>query len=68
MSFMDLNGDGRMDLGEQFIGYRVFQETTCNKGNPPAHVSRIRKPDGFELFILILLAYEIFHFIAGLIY
>lgn len=26
----DFDGDGKMSIGEEYIAYRIFEETTCN--------------------------------------
>lgn len=65
----DFNGDGKIDTGEQFVGYQLFQDMTDgNQGEQQFHAARSGKLDGFEIFILILLAYQVLSFIADLIY
>jgi len=61
---LDFNGDGKVDTGEQFIGYQIFQDVTGQNHNTPTH----RKLDGFEIFLLILFVYWILNTIAGLLY
>ncbi len=69
MKFLDFNGDNRIDTGEQFVGYHLFKDMTDEgQGNQHFHASPSRKLDGFEIFILILLAYQVLSFIADLIY
>ena len=60
---LDFNGDGKVDTGEQFIGYQIFQDVT-KEHKAPTH----RKLDGFEIFLLILFAYWILNTIAGWLY
>ena len=61
---LDFNGDGKVDTGEQFVGYQIFQDVIGQRQSAPVH----RKLDGFEIFLLILFAYWILNTIAGWLY
>lgn len=60
---LDFNGDEKVDTGEQFVGYQIFQDVT-KEYRSPVH----RKLDGFEIFLIILFAYWILNTIAGWLY
>jgi len=34
-SLFDLNKDGKMDAGEQYIAYKIFQDVTKDMGKKP---------------------------------
>ena len=69
--FFDFNNDGHMDLGEQYVGYKILEDCTKESGgtfgNPPP-VTRQGRLSGFELIMLALLAFEVLKLICSLLY
>lgn len=52
----DFNGDGHTDPGEQYTGYKIFEDVT--KSGPSG--GRLRgKLSGFDIVIIVLIAYSI---------
>lgn len=52
----DFNGDGHTDPGEQYTGYKIFEDVT--KSGPSG--GRLRgKLSGFHIVIIVLIAYSI---------
>lgn len=66
--FLDFNGDGKVDSGESFIGYQIYQDVTKTSKQPQHHTPTRRKLDGFDIFIILLLAFEVLKLISHAIY
>ena len=60
----DFNGDGRTDIGELFIGYHIFKDTTggSQTKSEQAHGSRI---DGWTVFVIVLFVWQILNILLG---
>ena len=72
-SMFDFNGDGKTDSGEQFIGYEIYRDITGSKGlsgkQPSARRTQANtKIDGFTVFIIILIAWQVLNLIADMMY
>lgn len=52
----DFNGDGHTDPGEQYTGYKIFEDVT--KTGPSGGTPR-GKLSGFHIVIIVLIAYSI---------
>ena len=69
--FFDFNHDGRTDPGEQYVAYKVFEDCTKDSGGTsgsPPPVAQDRRLSGFDIFIIILLGYEVLKLICSLLY
>ncbi len=65
----DFNRDGHTDAGEEFMAYKIFEDMTEKETSTPLKIPpRARKLDGFDIFIIILFAYQILSWIADAIY
>ncbi len=64
----DMNWDGKIDSGEEFMAYQVFENMTESKSPVPMYRGGKRKLDGFEIIIIILLAFQILSWIVDTIY
>ena len=66
----DSNGNGRTDIGEEYTAFRIHEDMAGNKTDslPRKNTRRSGKLDGFSIFIILLLAYQIFCWIADAIY
>lgn len=63
MDMFDFDGNGHVDCGEQFIGYRIFQDVKSGSSG-----SKGRRVDGWTVFIIILVGYELLKMICGCLY
>ena len=61
----DFNGDGHTDLGEQYTGYKIFEDVT--KTGPSGGTPR-GKLSGFDIFMIALIAYCLLNMICGWLY
>ena len=69
--FFDFNNDGHVDPGEQYMGYKVFEDCTKDSGGTfgsKSPVVRGRKLSGLDIFLIVLLAYEVLKLICSLLY
>jgi hypothetical protein len=69
--FFDFDQNGKVDLGEQYAAYRIFEDCTKDSGgtfNSPSPVVRGRKLSGFDIFLIVLLVYEVLKLICSLLY
>lgn len=69
--FFDFDQNGKVDPGEQYVAYRIFEDCTKDSGGTfsyPSPVVRGRKLSGFDIFIIILLGYEVLKLICSLLY
>jgi len=70
-NFFDFNNDGHVDLGEQYVGYKIFEDCTKDSGGTFGS-SRPAAPKhqlgGFEIFMIVMLAYVVLSFICSLRY
>ncbi len=59
MDVLDSNHDGKVDLGEEYIGYQIYEDMNDHPRFVTNHAGKHRKPDGVEIFAVIVIAYEI---------
>ena len=59
MCFSDFNGDGRVDSGEAFIAYEIWEDVKNHPGCTVYHPRKRRKLSGVEVFAILAIAYEI---------
>ena len=59
----DYNGDGKTDTGEQFIGHEIFKDVTG--GFTPRTANKL---DGFTIFSIVIVAWQILNLIANAMY
>lgn len=65
----DINGDGHTDAGEEFMTYQMLEAASkTNSSYTRGPRQSTRKVSGFEIFIIILWAYQILSWIADAIY
>lgn len=65
----DFNGDGHTDAGEEFMAYKIYED--CTKDSEPAmyqFTPRAKKMDGFDIFMILLIAYAVLNTICDWIY
>ncbi len=62
----DFNGDGKTDLGEQYTGYKIFEDVT--KSGPSGGSAPRVKLSGFDIVIIVLIAYCLLNTICGWLY
>ena len=53
----DFNGDGHTDSGEQYVGYKIFEDVTKSDSAPAG--GHRGKLSGFDIFLIVLIAYAI---------
>ncbi len=65
--WLDFNGDGKVDAGEDFIGYQIYKDVT---GPSPTFGSgRSRgKLDGCTVFLIVVIAYAILNTVCDWFY
>ena len=69
--FFDFDRNGKVDPGEQYVAYRIFEYSTKDSGGTfsnPSPVARGRKLSGLDIFIIVLLCYEVLKLICSLLY
>jgi len=69
--FFDFDQNGKVDPGEQYVAYKIFEDSTKDSDGTfsnPSPVVRGRKLSGFDIFIIILLGYEVLKLICSLLY
>ena len=59
MYFSDFNGDGRVDSGEAFIAYEIWEDIKDHPGCAIFHPRKRRKWSGVEVFAILAVVYEI---------
>lgn len=57
----DFNGDGHTDSGEQYVGYKIFEDVMKDSGTP---TPRRGKLSGFDIFMIVLFAYAILNMLC----
>ena len=62
----DFNGDGKNDTGEHFIGYEIYEDVTGNTGN--RFPRQTNKTDGFTIFIIAIIVWQVLSIIASALY
>lgn len=62
--WLDLNGDGHLDTGEQFVGYQVYKDVTSGSSFGPQH-GRI---DGWTIFLIVVIGYAVLNTICSWLY
>ena len=71
-SMFDFNEDGKTDIGEQFIGYQVYRDVTGDDSQGNNYSSPrpgwARKMDGFTIFCIVLIVWQVLNWIADLLY
>ena len=57
----DFNGDGKTDLGEEYIAYKIYEDCTKDVGSSssPQFSPRTRKLSGTDIFCIVVFAYAI---------
>ena len=63
----DFNGDGHTDSGEQYVGYKIFEDVT-GSGSSGNSAPRGKRVDGFTIFIIIIVAYWLLNTICDCLY
>ena len=69
--FFDFDQNGKVDPGEQYVAYKIFEDSTKDSGGTfsnPLPVVRGRKLSGFDIFLIVLLVYEVLKLICSLLY
>ena len=67
-SFMDFNEDGKVDSGEEFIGYQIYKDMTKEGGEQHHKVKYNGHLGWYEIFMIVLFAYVLLSGIADIIY
>ena len=65
-SMFDFNNDGHTDFGEQYVGYKIFED--CTKKDGGTFGPKRSGLSGFDIFILCLIGYAILNTICGWLY
>ena len=55
----DVNGDGKVDAGEEFINYQIYKDVTGPSPTFGGGGSRRGKLDGCTILLIVIIAYAV---------